>query len=75
MCIRDRQDIRDSLYRRYASGEVSRADFHEFKRIFTRDCEEVERAIEAQQQELDRMLELSLIHILNAKGSRLSGPS
>ena len=52
-----KQDIRDSLYRRYASGEVSRADFHEFKRIFTRDCEEVERAIEAQQQELDRMLE------------------
>ena len=54
-----KQDIRDSLYRRYASGEVSRADFHEFTRIFTRECEEVERAIEAQQQELDRMLESS----------------
>ena len=54
-----KQDIRDSLYRRYAAGEVSRADFYEFKRIFTRDCEEVERAIEAQQQELDRILESS----------------
>ena len=54
-----KQDIRDSLYRRYASGEVSRQDFREFKRIFTKDCEEVEQAIELQQRELDRMLESS----------------
>jgi len=54
-----KQEIRDSLYRRYAAGEVSKSDFYEFKRIFTQDCEEAERAIEAQQCELDRMLECS----------------
>lgn len=50
------QGIRDSLYRRYAAGEVSEADFHEFKRIFTNDCEEVERAIETQQRQMDDLL-------------------
>lgn len=52
-----KQDIRDSLYRRYAAGEVSQEDFYEFKRIFTRDCEEVEQSIEAQQKQLDALVE------------------
>lgn len=50
------QGIRDSLYRRYAAGEVSEADFYEFKRIFTSDCEEVEQAIETQQRQMDNLL-------------------
>lgn len=51
-----KQAIKDSLYRRYASGEVSREDFYEFKRIFTADCEEVEQAIEAQRRQMDELL-------------------
>ena len=51
-----KQDIRDSLYRRYAAGEVSQEDFYEFKRIFTRDCEEVEQSIEAQKSQLDALV-------------------
>ena len=51
-----KQEIRDNLYRRYASGEVSSEDFHEFKRIFTKDCEEIEQSIEAQQRQLEEML-------------------
>lgn len=51
-----KQEIRDSLYRRYASGEVSKEDFYDFKRIFTKDCEEVEQAIEAQQSQMDELL-------------------
>lgn len=50
------QEIRDSLYRRYAAGEVSKADFYEFKRIFTQDCQEAEQAIEAQQRQMDELL-------------------
>ena len=52
-----KQEIRDSLYRRYAASEVPQEDFYEFKRIFTRDCEEVEQAIEAQQRQLDELME------------------
>jgi hypothetical protein len=51
-----KQEVRDSLYRRYACGEVSKEDFYDFKRIFTRDCEEVEQAIEAQQSQMDELL-------------------
>ena len=54
-----KQEIRDSLYRRYAAGEVSKEDFYEFKRIFTHDCEEVEQSIETQRRELEHMLESS----------------
>ena len=51
-----KQEIRDNLYRRYASGEVSKEDFYDFKRIFTKDCEEVEQSIETQRHQLDEML-------------------
>lgn len=51
-----KQEIRDSLYRRYACGEVSKEDFYDFKRIFTKDCEDVEQAIEAQQSQMDELL-------------------
>ena len=51
-----KQEIRDNLYRRYASGEVSSEDFYDFKRIFTRDCEEIEQSIEAQQRQLEEVL-------------------
>jgi len=51
-----KQEIRDSLYRRYASGEASKEDFIQFKRIFTKDCEEIEQAIEAQQCRMDEQL-------------------
>ena len=51
-----KQEIRDNLYRRYASGEVSSEDFYDFKRIFTKDCEEIEQSIEAQQRQLEEML-------------------
>lgn len=51
-----KQEIRDNLYRRYASGEVSNEDFYDFKRIFTKDCEEIEQSIEAQQRQLEEML-------------------
>lgn len=51
-----KQAIKDSLYRRYASGEISREDFYEFKRIFTADCEEVEQAIETQRRQMDELL-------------------
>ena len=51
-----RQEVRDNLYRRYASGEVSSEDFYDFKRIFTKDCEEIEHSIEVQQRQLDEML-------------------
>ena len=52
-------EVRDSLYRRYALGELSVEDFEAFKRIFTADCEQAERAIEAQQRELEQMLSCS----------------
>ena len=52
-------EVRDSLYRRYALGEIPAEDFEAFKRIFTADCEQAERAIEAQQRELEQMLECS----------------
>lgn len=52
-------EVRDSLYRRYALGELSAEDFEAFKRIFTADCEQAERAIEAQQRELEQMLSCS----------------
>ena len=51
-----KQEIRDSLYRRYACGEVSKEDFYDFKRIFTKDCDEVELAIEYQKRQLDELL-------------------
>ena len=51
-----KEAIRDSLYRRYAAGEISREDFYDFKRIFTQDCEEAERAVEAQQRQMDELL-------------------
>lgn len=51
-----KQEIRDSLYRRYATGEISREDFYDFKRIFTSDCDEAERAIEVQQHQIDELL-------------------
>ena len=51
-----KQEIRDNLYRRYASGEVSKEDFYDFKRIFTKDCEEVKQSIETQRHQLDEML-------------------
>ncbi len=35
-------EVRDSLYRRYALGELSAEDFEAFKRIFTADCEQAE---------------------------------
>ncbi|WP_455582894.1 recombinase family protein [Dysosmobacter sp.] len=50
------QEVKDSLYRRYAMGELSSEDFEEFKRIFSADCEKVQQSIEAQQQELDDLL-------------------
>ena len=49
-------EVRDSLYRRYALGEIPTEDFEAFKRIFTTDCENAERAIEAQQRELEQIL-------------------
>ena len=52
-------EVRDSLYRRYALGEIPAEDFEAFKRIFTADCEQAERAIEAQQRELEQMLSCS----------------
>ena len=52
-------EVRDSLYRRYALGEIPADDFEAFKRIFTADCEQAERAIEAQQRELEQMLACS----------------
>lgn len=52
-------EVRDSLYRRYALGELSAEDFEAFKRIFTADCEQAERAIETQQRELEQMLSCS----------------
>ncbi len=51
-----KQATRDSLYRRYAAGEITREDFYEFKRIFTQDCEDVERAVEAHQRQMDELL-------------------
>ena len=38
-------------------GELTGEDFEEFKRIFTADCEKVQQSIEAQQRELDQLLE------------------
>ena len=52
-------EVRDSLYRRCALGELSAEDFEAFKRIFTADCEQAERAIETQQRELEQMLSCS----------------
>ena len=54
--LAQKQVTRDNLYRRYACGEVSKDDFNEFKRIFTGDCEEIERAIEAQQGQMDELM-------------------
>lgn len=51
-----KQEIRDSLYRRYAGGEISKEDFGQFKRIFNKDCEEVEQAIEAQRRQMDEQM-------------------
>lgn len=51
-----KQVLTDALYRRYAMGEVGEEDFTEFKRIFSRDCRQVERAIAAQQAELNEIL-------------------
>jgi len=56
MDLAKKREIRDSLYRRYASGEVSKEDFYEFKRIFTEDCEAAERAIESQQHQMNELL-------------------
>jgi len=54
--LSQKQEIRDSLYRRYACGEVSKEDFDQFKRIFTKDCMEVEKSIEAQQCQMDELM-------------------
>ena len=35
---------------------MSNEDFYDFKRIFTKDCEEIEQSIEAQQRQLEEML-------------------
>ena len=35
---------------------MSKEDFYDFKRIFTKDCEEAEQAIEVQQHQLDELL-------------------
>lgn len=51
-----KQEIRDSLYRRYAGGEISKEDFEQFKRIFNKDCEEVEQSIEVQQRQMEEQL-------------------
>lgn len=50
------QETKDTLYRRYALGEIEQEDFREFKRIFEQDCQKAEQAIEAQQVQLDAIL-------------------
>ena len=50
------RDTKDNLYRLYAQGEIDLEDFREFKRIFERDCQKAEQAIEAQQAQLDAIL-------------------
>ncbi len=35
---------------------MSSEDFYDFKRIFTKDCEEVEQSIETQRRQLDEMM-------------------
>lgn len=47
------QELKDTLYRRYALGEIEEEDFREFKRIFEQDRLRAEQAIEAQRAELD----------------------
>ncbi len=46
-----------SAYESFVDGVLSEADFKEYQRIYTKKCEEIERAIENRQQELNAILE------------------
>lgn len=50
------RETKDNLYRLYAQGEIDLEDFRNFKRIFEQDCQKAEQAIEAQQAQLDAIL-------------------
>lgn len=50
------RDTKDSLYRRYALGEIELEDFQQFKRVFEQDCQKAEQAIEVHQAQLDAIL-------------------
>ena len=51
------RETKDNLYRLYAQGEIDLEDFREFKRVFEQDCQKAEQAIDAQQRQLNAILE------------------
>lgn len=54
--LAQKRSIQDSLYRRFALGEVAEDDFLEFKRIFSQDCAAVEASILVQQSRAEALL-------------------
>ncbi len=50
------RDTKDSLYRRYALGEVELEDFQQFKRVFEKDCQKAEQAIATHRAQMDAIL-------------------
>lgn len=54
--LENAREIKDSLYRRYAMGEVELEDFQQFKRVFEKDCQKAEQAIAAHRAQLEAIL-------------------